>query len=228
MSTRFGLRIVENCFEKAFGKVGSDFQNLRLGSINFARWLQKIVAIVMRCVGFSGMLLSFCNNFAIAKTQQSLVVINPRHFQKWFKEHSSKQIKCWVVPSQSAKSVTCHGRILTKTYYRSSLHTSYIAKMPVWCFPGQTLTRNQTLKSQALLQGCECLIWATNSWKVLRKRILKGLWRSDVCPAFQNLRLGSINFARWLQKIVATCDAMCWFLGMLWSFVTTLQDDYKR
>ncbi len=32
------------------------------------------------------------------------------------------------------------------------------------------------------------------------------------------------NFARWLQKIVATCEshAMCWFSGMLWSFVTTL------
>jgi hypothetical protein len=37
-----------------------------------------------------------------------------------------------------------------------------------------------------------------------------------------NLRLESINFARWLQKIVARCDAMCWFSGMLWSFVTTL------
>jgi hypothetical protein len=30
--------------------------------------------------------------------------------------------------------------------------------------------------------------------------------RSD----FQNLRLGSITFARLLQKIVACCDAMCW------------------
>ena len=34
VSTLFGLRIVENCFEHTFGKVGSDFQNLRLGSIN--------------------------------------------------------------------------------------------------------------------------------------------------------------------------------------------------
>jgi hypothetical protein len=33
VSTRFGLRIVENCFEHTFGKVGSSFQNLRLGSI---------------------------------------------------------------------------------------------------------------------------------------------------------------------------------------------------
>ncbi len=37
VSTRFGRRIVEKCFENAFGKVGSDFQNLRLGSINFRR-----------------------------------------------------------------------------------------------------------------------------------------------------------------------------------------------
>jgi hypothetical protein len=35
------------------------------------------------------------------------------------------------------------------------------------------------------------------------------------------------NFARWLQKIVA-CETMCWFSRMLRSFVTTLQDDYKR
>ncbi len=47
---------------------------------------------------------------------------------------------------------------------------------------------------------------------------------------FQNLRLGSINLARWLQKSVA-CDVVCWFSWgamNLWSFVTTLQDDYKR
>ncbi len=34
VSTRFGLRIAEECFESASGNVGSDFQNLRLGSIN--------------------------------------------------------------------------------------------------------------------------------------------------------------------------------------------------
>ena len=33
VSTRFGRRIVEKCFENAFGKVGSDFQNLRLGGV---------------------------------------------------------------------------------------------------------------------------------------------------------------------------------------------------
>ncbi len=35
------------------------------------------------------------------------------------------------------------------------------------------------------------------------------------------------NFARWLQKIVATCDVTRWFSWMLWSFVLTLQDDQK-
>ena len=35
VSTRYGLRIVENYFEHTFGKVGLAFQNLRLGSINF-------------------------------------------------------------------------------------------------------------------------------------------------------------------------------------------------
>ncbi len=58
--------------------------------------------------------------------------------------------------------------------------------------------------------------------------------------------LGSINFARWLQtlwrtksrafrrwlrKIVACDDAMCWFSGMLWSFVTSLcspNEDFRK
>ena len=30
-----------------------------------------------------------------------------------------------------------------------------------------------------------------------------------------------------IQKIVACDDAMCWFAGMLLSFVTSLQDDTK-
>ncbi len=33
VSTRFGRRIVEKCFENAFGTVCSAFQNFRLGSI---------------------------------------------------------------------------------------------------------------------------------------------------------------------------------------------------
>ncbi len=48
-----------------------------------------------------------------------------------------------------------------------------------------------------------------------------------MCWFFWDAMIFCNNFARWLQKIVATCDAMCWFSGMLLSFVTTLQDDYK-
>ena len=36
LSTRFGQRIVEECFENGFWKVVSSFQNRRLGSINIA------------------------------------------------------------------------------------------------------------------------------------------------------------------------------------------------
>jgi hypothetical protein len=93
---------------------------------------------------------------------------------------------------------------------------------------------------------CEYSIWATCIWNYFENAFLNV--RSD----FQNLRLGSINFARLLQKMVS-CDAMCWVFWddtifcnnfarwlqkmaswdvlvswMLWSFVTTLQDDYKR
>jgi hypothetical protein len=78
---------------------------------------------------------------------------------------------------------------------------------------------------------------------------------SNMCWVFRDAMIFCNNFARWLQKIVATvmwcvrfsgmllsfvttlpddyndssnCDVMCWVSGMLWSFVTTLQDDYKR
>ena len=96
----------------------------------------------------------------------------------------------------------------------------------------------------------ECYIWAKRDEKYFKND------PSNYFSTFQNLRLGSINFARWLQKIVAcdvmcwlygmlwssvrcnnfarwlqkivASDVMCWFSGMSWSFVTTLQDDYKR
>jgi hypothetical protein len=56
VSTLFGLRIVEKCFENALRTVGSAFQNLRLGSINlpnpawrfsqvlYSTWLHPFVA----------------------------------------------------------------------------------------------------------------------------------------------------------------------------------------
>jgi len=55
------LTSLEKCFENYFWNVYSAYQNLRLGGVNFARWLQKILAKchALRCVGFSGMLLSF-------------------------------------------------------------------------------------------------------------------------------------------------------------------------
>jgi hypothetical protein len=53
---------------------------------------------------------------------------------------------------------------------------------------------------------------------------------SGVCWFFGDAMILCNNFTRWLQNIVATShwDAMCCFSWMLWSFVTTLQDDYKR
>jgi hypothetical protein len=43
VSTRFGLRIVEKCFENAFEKIGSDFQNLRLGEHKIATRNHKMM-----------------------------------------------------------------------------------------------------------------------------------------------------------------------------------------
>ena len=61
VSTRFGLRTIEKCFANPDFIFCSSFPNLRLGGIDFARWLQKIVACydALWCVGFSGMLRSF-------------------------------------------------------------------------------------------------------------------------------------------------------------------------
>ncbi len=49
------------------------------------------------------------------------------------------------------------------------------------------------------------------------------------CVGFLRCMIFCNNFARWLQKIVRTSQMRCvGFSGMLRSFVTTLQDDYKR
>ncbi len=40
-STLFGIRIVEKFFERALGKVGSSFENLRLGSIKLETHMQR-------------------------------------------------------------------------------------------------------------------------------------------------------------------------------------------
>jgi len=61
---------------------------------------------------------------------------------------------------------------------------------------GRAFCRPFRMRFRSTFLGCEYLIWATKRWKVLRKRILKGLQK--VRPAVQNLRLGSIklrNFA---------------------------------
>ncbi len=49
-----------------------------------------------------------------------------------------------------------------------------------------------------------------------------------MCRVFWDAMIFCNNFARWLPKIVATHVMRCvGFSGMLWSFVTILQDDYK-
>ncbi len=50
----------------------------------------------------------------------------------------------------------------------------------------------------------------------------QGSWNRAIC-----VRHMGNNFARWLQKIVATVMWCVGFSGMLCSFVTTLQDDSK-
>ena len=67
-------------------------------------------------------------------------------------------------------------------------------------------------------QGCEYLIWAKIHWKLLRNDTANRLFR------FPKSSFGEHKLCKMITK---ACD-VCWFTGMLWSFVTTLQDDYKR
>ena len=123
-------RPFEEYFEKTFRNVGSVLQNLRLGSMKFARWLQKMRACD---ASFLDWCYLFCNKFMLTK----------RRFWKPEKHFGP----------------------------------------PVW----------------ALFQGCENSVWATVTWKCAQKDGPKCF------PGFQNLRLVSIKFARWLQKMIA-CD----------------------
>ncbi len=79
VSTRFGLRSFEKCFENAFPNVRSVIQNLRLGSINFARWLQKIVASYDEMCWFFWDATIFCNNFA-----------------RWLQKIVACDAMCWI------------------------------------------------------------------------------------------------------------------------------------
>ncbi len=64
----------------------------------------------------------------------------------------------------------------------------------------------------SLRGGLEIAQFVFASWNAMRwfswMRCVGFLWCYDLCN----------KFVRWLQKIVATCDAMCWFSGMLLSF----------
>ncbi len=123
-------------------------------------------------------------------------------------------------------------------------------------FDGWTNLSDRVLKSTFHIR--EYSIWATDHWKVLWnagpkclfchpkssfgehklcKMITKDssnvmCWFSGMCWVFWDAMIFCINFARWSQKIVATwCVGFLGcvgFSGMLWSLVSTLQDDHKR
>ncbi len=79
--------------------------------------------------------------------------------------------------------------------------------------------------------GCvgfwDSTIFCNNYARWLQKIVATSHCNVMRCAGFLDVMIFCNNFTRWLQKIV-TCEAMCWFSKMLWSFVTTLQDDYKR
>jgi hypothetical protein len=82
VSSRFGLRSFEKCFENAFPNVRSDFQNLRLGSMKL---LQKIVASQKTQHIASHVATIFCNHLAkllqktVASQKNQHIASRPRN-----------------------------------------------------------------------------------------------------------------------------------------------------
>jgi hypothetical protein len=139
---------------------------------NFARWLQKIVATVMWCVGFLGcyyLLWQLCKMIT--------------------KDSSNCDVMCW--------------------------------------FSGMRLSFVTTLQDDS-----------TDSINCRRRQLTSFLERisiSDICPKISTWILGwhfhelsemEIRSKNEMScRRLSNCDVMCWFSGMLLSFVTTLQDD---
>ncbi len=74
----------------------------------------------------------------------------------------------------------------------------------------------------------DATIFCNNFARWLQKIVATCDVTDVMCWFFWDATIFCNNFARWWQKIVATFDdVMGWFSGMLLSFVTTLQDDYK-
>jgi hypothetical protein len=153
-------------------------KNLRLGSINFARWLQKIVA--------------------------------------------TSDAMCWVLGCYDLLWQLC--KMITKD--SSNIWRDVLGFWDVMIFCNNFARWLQKIVATCDMLGflvCYYLLWQ------LCKMITKdssNIW-CDVL-GFWDVMIFCDNFARWLQKIVATWHVVFLVSGMLWSFVTTLQDDYKR
>ncbi len=100
-------------------------------------------------------------------------------------------------------------------------------RIPIARFDIQTAFRARMSIFKSGISGSgEYSFWATFIWNYFENTF------PNVRSDFQNLRLGSINLFRRFsvapQRRGWVRTNMCWFSGMLWSFVTTLQDIYKR
>ncbi len=144
----------------------------------------------MRCVGFSGMPWSFvttlCSpneDFGNPKNILDQPCATPPPFWQ----------TCLFTNSSNISTTICGSQFLG---IREKAGLSKWGGVAHGCFGPPVW---------ALFQGCEYSFWATLTRKCAQKDGPKCF------SGFQNLRLGSLNFARWLQKIVATYDTMCWF-----------------
>ncbi len=161
--------------------------------------ITKIVATCDAMCWFFWDAISFCNKFMLPKRR---FWKSERTFGNAFSKHFSKE--------RSPNRVLTLWKVLRKCVPNSLRQLTPVFDKPAF-----------SRFSQLFQPRIVVHIFG----KIVKMKVCqKGGWVADgwfpnVRSAIQNLRLGSIKFARWLQKIVATCDAMCWVFYYLYYLI---------
>ncbi len=167
---------------------------------NFARWLQKVVATSDAMCWFFWDATIFCNNFA--RWLQKIVATCDA--MCWFsgKQHADPEIPDLKMLIRAGNAV-----------WRSK------RRIGIRGFQGLA-TCDADLWST--FKGREYLLCSANHLKSASKIRIS----SFVPPSKIFVWEGYSHYSN--CRFLTVLLPHCWFNGMLWSFVTTLQDDYKR
>ncbi len=174
VSTRFGLRTIEQSVETPDFIFCSSFPNLRSGSITF-QWLEAQIEY--------------------SRPWKSLPSKSGFHLLFLHPKSSFGMDTLW-----EGVSTRLGRRIVAKCIEKCS--TELMLPKRRFGKAERTFCRPFRMRFRSTFQGCDYRIWAKNRWKVLRKRIRKGLQK--VRSAFPNLRVGGVNFV--LSSKIVLCS----------------------